>query len=300
MRVLVCGADGFLGNTVASVLERDHEVYFGVRENPDEPQKRVLIDLGNKSNVQSVLSRIRPEVIVNCAGIVDPAGDVSQNVAFTRNILESVEEESVDVKKIILAGSAGEYGVVAPEELPVTEDTPLCATSDYAKSKIDEITFAKEFAAQHSLNVVEARIFNPIGPGMHERFLVSRIIQQIREIKAGTRNRDGLEINRLDAARDYIDVRDVAEAIHALIEHTTRYSEYNIGSGHSMTNKELIDRLLRYSDVGGEVNVIELSAHAEPSVASAADITRVSSDTGWRPNISIDQTIQDIVKEARL
>ena len=72
-----------------------------------------------------------------------------------------------------MSGSAGQYGLVDAEHLPVTEDAPLAATSGYGVSKIEEVEFAKDFAAEHDIDVVEARIFNPVGPGMHERFIVN-------------------------------------------------------------------------------------------------------------------------------
>lgn len=296
MKILVVGSEGFLGRNVAQELERHHEVFRGVRVGADKQSRRVEIDLGSKDSVRAVLRDVRPEVIVNCAGIVDPSADVSQNQLFTKHILESVVEESVKVEKVVLSGSAGEYGLVDSINLPIKEDATLAAASDYGMSKVQEVEFAKEFAKQHSLDVVEARIFNPIGPGMHDKFLITRILKQIREVEVGSRQE--LEINRLDATRDYIDVRDVARAIRALIEVPTRYNEYNIGSGKATTNRELIDRVLRFAGSDHRIAVREISATPEPGVASAADITRISSDTKWRPRMTLDETIQDIVKEA--
>ena len=89
----------------------------------------------------------------------------------------------------------------------------------------------------------------------------------------------------------------MAKAIRTLIEKPTHHQEYNIGSGKATTNKELIERVLRFAGVGHEVELTELSDTPEPSVASAADISRISRDTGWKPSIDISETIKDIVRE---
>jgi GDP-4-dehydro-6-deoxy-D-mannose reductase len=296
MKILVVGSSGFLGRNVVEGLRRDHDVYSGVRTIRSDQDRQVKIDLGNKGSVRAALVEVRPEIVVNCAGIVDPTGDFSQNILFTRNILESIVEESIGVKKIIISGSAGEYGLVDVADLPVAENAPLAAISEYGKSKVQEVEFAREFAKQHALTVTEARVFNPIGPGMHDKFLITRILKQLDEINSGSRQE--LEVNRLDAARDYIDIRDVASAIQALTISPTRYSEYNIGSGKATTNQELINLLFEHISLNNKVRIKELSTTPEPSVASEADITRITSDIGWKPSITMVETIRDIMEEA--
>jgi GDP-4-dehydro-6-deoxy-D-mannose reductase len=231
--------------------------------------------------------------VISCAGIVENSDAAKLNVIFTTNILQSVVDLGLNLHRIITLGSAGEYGIVEPGELPVKETNPLRGTSHYAVSKLEEVKAALRYRDEYGLPVVVARLFNPIGAGMPSRQLIPRIITRLAEIKAGTA--DTLEVNRLDAKRDYVDVRDVATAIHILLEaKDLRYGVYNVGSGRETSNRDLIECILQYSDLSKRPNIIETASESEPIVASCADISRLR-ELGWQPIHTTEEVIRETI-----
>ncbi len=292
MRTLVFGSNGFVGSNVCEVLQGEHEVHTTA---PDVPEidNNHPVDLLDSAAVQKVIETVSPEAIVNCAGIVDPTADVTKNETFTKNILEAIVASGRTVRRTIICGSAGAYGLVPPSDLPVKETQALAADSAYGRSKIDEERFALTYGEAHDLTVVVCRIFNPIGTGMKPRFITSRIIEQIAQIKKG--ERDSIELSRLDAERDYIGIRDVARAIKSLLEATETDSVYNIGSGKSVSNEYLARKIAEYSGITEDVKIVGTADQPEPTVASQADISKIQRDTGWSPADPIDSILKEIV-----
>lgn len=293
MKILLFGASGFIGKAIRKNLSSDHEVIAAVRSlSPADNEETV--DLLDKNNVADVINRIQPDAIINSAGIVDPGADTMQNVEFTRNILEAVLASDVQIKRIIISGSAGEYGRIQDGELPVDELTPLRADAGYGLAKKQEEQTALEFRDK-GLPVVVARIFNPIGVGMAEKFLVSRIKKQIDEYIAG--DRKTLEISRKDSERDYIAVEDIATAVRALIEGNPTHGVYNIGSGVSMSNGELLQLMVSSSKIEDDPEIVETSAEPEPLVASQADIARIQQEFHWEPHYRIADIVEEIMND---
>ncbi len=294
MKILLFGADGFVGRAIYSSLQTKHQVIAVTRDkNKVAKSYGFYADLLKPLTIQKAIETVRPEVIINAAGIVSNTEESNQNPIFTSNILNAALSSELSYKKIIILGSAAEYGVVDADDSPVREDAVLNATSSYGLSKVKETTTALEFRKKYKLPIIIARIFNPFGQGMHQRLLVPQIISQIEEIKKGTRK--SIEISRLDTKRDYINIKDVADAIKTIVEHDAKEVVYNIGSGKSTSNKELIEYMLQNSELTSKPPIIETMSEPEALVASQADITRLKTEFGWVPKYSVEQTVKELM-----
>lgn len=291
MKILLLGSDGFIGRRVAQALS-GHEVYGAGKDLPDS-KNSCNIDLLEEESISRALARVEPEVIINCAGIVDNSEKAMLNLDFTQNLLDAAVASKLKFKQIIISGSAAEYGEVDPRDTPTNENTPLKARAGYGLSKLKETQLALDIGKQYGLPVIIARIFNPIGPGMHPRFLVSGLLRQIQEIKEG--KQASIEVSRLDTSRDYIDIRDVAQAIKALVEGEPKELVYNIGSGRTATNQQLVELILSSSKLATKPKLIETANMPEPLVAIQADITRISNELGWAPTYTLNETIEEII-----
>lgn len=295
MRVLVIGSDGFVGSNVLAAFGAEHEV-FGANRRPKAAKKDVSIDLSSKETIGKALAAVRPDVVINCAGIVDNSAAAEQNPIFTSNLLVAIKESGLDIKKVIISGSAAEYGVVDKSNIPVKETAPLNANNGYGLSKLKETTLALEFGKNSKIQIVIARIFNPIGVGMHERFMIPRIISQVNEFKNG--QREALEVSRLDSKRDYVNIKDVAQAVKAIAEGEAKHSVYNIGSGKSTSNEELVRAIISVSGLPKAPHIKETSETEEPLVAIQADISLIKSDLGWEPMHTFQETVEEIIHDA--
>src|SRR5579871_530738 len=169
MKILLLGASGFIGSHVKSVLSQKHDVLGGT---PKPKSKRDLkVDLLDQKTIMAALEA-QPEVIINCAGVVENTARAKLNVEFTSNLLQAVDESGLKVRRIIISGSAAEYGPVADDKQAVPENAPLNANSVYGLSKLEESQLALRFRAEKNLPITIARIFNPIGIGMHRRLII--------------------------------------------------------------------------------------------------------------------------------
>jgi GDP-4-dehydro-6-deoxy-D-mannose reductase len=295
MKVLVIGSDGFVGNAVKDAMMPNNEVHGTTRRTQDVVGNLHYVDLLKKETIAKVLLSIMPDVIISAAGIVESSDQAALNPLFTANLLEQIVATGLRPERVVITGSAAEYGEVKLSDIPVKETTPTNPTSIYGQSKLQESTDALLYAKEHDIPLVITRIFNPIGVGMHEKFLVPRILQQIKELMKGSRTI--IEVSRLDSRRDYIDVRDVACGIKTIAEADPKERIYNIGSGISTSNGELIDILLQYSRLEYKPSIFETSPNPEALVAIQADITRMSNEFAWAPQYDITQTIKEIVNE---
>jgi NDP-hexose 4-ketoreductase len=294
MKVLVFGSSGFIGKTVCEELSSGHDIYKGDRLG-DGTENSFSVDLLDQDSIVTLLEKLKPEVIINCAGTVENSEKAfSINPIITLNILQSIVLIGLPVKRVITSGSAGEYGIVAKVGA-VPEETPLMGTSPYARSKILESSVAIAFAKAQGLPVVVTRIFNPIGVGMHPRFLLPNLIMQVSEIKRG--NRKQIELSRLDALRDYVNILDIATAIRQIVEKDCPHDTYNIGSGNPITNKDLLEGILRQQGISAsDFTLVETSETKEPNYAVNANISRLVSDFGWSPAYDIHETIKQITE----
>lgn len=296
MRELILGSDGFLGSNVATHLAKTNEVFLGTRRNSNAPNS-VFVDMLNQESILKALEEIKPEVVINCVGVVDNTESANLNVVMTKNVLEAIVASQIKLVRIVLTGSAAEYGIVEPEDLPIKETHALNPVGNYAISKKQEIEEGLEFAKRNNLPVVVARIFNPLGRGMHNKFLTSRIIGQLEEIKKG--DRTTVEVFRLDSDRDYVDIRDVAEAYRVLSEGSGSHEIYNIGSGQQTSNEKIIRGLIKSMRFIDNPEIIQTSDEPEALVACQADISRMKTDFGWAPEYKIEETLDGLVYATR-
>jgi nucleoside-diphosphate-sugar epimerase len=291
VRVLVFGADGFIGRNVCVELEHYHSVFKAINGGIENKQT-VIVDLTKPIDVFNAISKVKPQAIVNCAGIVSAGMDVGLNQVFSKNIIEQAALVG-GVERIIVSGSAGEYGFVGADDNPVNEELALRADSGYGLSKLLEEKTALEAAKKNKINVIILRIFNPIGLNMANRFLLTNLMGQIEEIKSGQRNQ--IELSRLDSKRDYIAVTDIASAFGAILNNKLSYNIYNVGSGVSTTNGELLNMVIESSGLDPKSIIIkETSTSPEPLVANMADTTRISTDTGWAPKVKVADLVREI------
>ena len=293
MKVLVFGSDGFIGRNVCKELEENHEVIGASRE-VSTNKNMVQVDLLDENSVENALNNIRPEVVINCAGVVNSNLETDLNIKFTRNILEKSVQIG-GIGRVIICGSAGEYGRVDPKNIPVNEDVPLNADSGYGLSKINEERLALEYKRKYKIGVVVLRIFNPIGKGMADKFLLMGLMRQVQECQNGERNAIGL--SRLDAMRDYISIADVASAFRAIVEGNPSHDVYNVGTGNSTTNGELLELIIKNSKLEYRPKIFQTSEKPEPLVAGQADITLISDEFGWHPTHKIEDVIREIIND---
>ena len=181
-KVLVIGSDGALGAELVRALKRvnDYEVHLASR-NPQSPLTHKL-DIQERENIDSLIRELVPDLIFNLAASF--SGNLDEvlkiNVRSTISLLEAVKAY-VPKCRVMLMGSAAEYGFILPEENPVSEDHALNPLTAYGLSKSIQSEVAKFFGRQ-GMDVIVCRIFNLEGDNISPHLFIGRLQKEIQEV----------------------------------------------------------------------------------------------------------------------
>ena len=294
---LITGATGFAGGhlldrlTAAGGTVHAFAHAGGQRPAPRAGVLWTVVDLLDGPAVRDAIAAARPSVIYHCAGLAHvqdawnaPARSLRVNVLGTHHLIEACRDLA-PACRVVVTGSAQVYG---PRPEAISEDDPIAPANPYGLSKLaQEMT-----AATSGLPVLLTRPFNHAGPRQSPSYASSGFAQQIALIEAG-RAEPVLRVGNLDARRDITDVRDTVRAYQALADAGTPLRPYNVCSGRAYSMRELLDRLLSCARVRVRVEIdpARLRPSDIPIIIGSHD--RLTHDTGWRPEIPIEQTLSD-------
>jgi len=307
MRVLITGATGYTGRHLAEAALAHGAEVFGVAldGNFAPGVTGYLADLTLPGVADEVVGAVCPDRVYHLAGLVPsstrhvaPEALLSVNVLGTLRVLEAIILHAPAARTLIVS-SAAVYGPVAPERQPITEDFPINPITAYAVSKAMQELLAGQYRAAHGLCVMRARTFNLIGPGEQAGLVGATLAMQVAEIEAG-RRAPAIELRYLFTRRDFTDVRDVAQAYWHILEHGSPEKVYNVCSGQAHSIGELLDTLLSLAGLT-HVQARQREQHLLPGdvALSLGDPSRLQADSGWKPAISIRQSLNDLLDEWR-
>ena len=239
-KVLLTGSTGALGRVVASRLLASPGKFSVFA--PERGEREDSLDLRDCDQIIRAIERAQPDLILHLAATFSNDFDevYAINVAAARHMLESVEASGKTVR-VVLIGSAAEYGVVTADENPICEDHVLRPVSIYGITKAWQTELAYLHAARGN-DVVVARTFNLIGPHLSERLFVGKLHKQISELHRGERIR--IEVGPLSAIRDYLLIEDAVTQLLAIADFGEAGKVYHVASGRPVTMRELLLREL--------------------------------------------------------
>ncbi|WP_198399413.1 NAD-dependent epimerase/dehydratase family protein [Caballeronia calidae] len=288
--VLVMGGNGFLGrHLVRALLARGANVrVFDRGHGGTQPSEGVAYfqgDLATGAGLDRALAGVDVvyhliSTTIPSTSNANPIYDVESNLLGTLRLLETMR--AAGVNKIVFTSSGGTvYG--NPGVVPVREDAPLQPISSYGIVKVAIEQYLRLNCALQQLNAAVLRLANPYGPG-ETRIGVHGVIPTFFAKAVAN---DPIEIwGDGSVIRDYIHVDD---AVAALVQaaNWTGFNLYNVGSG---VGHSLIDILEVVKKVSGIVpNVVFHPSRSFDVKAIYLDIARITSETGWRPTVDLEQ-----------
>ena len=308
MRVLITGITGMAGSHLADYClgRGDVEVVGTIRwrsprENIAGIADRIRLvdaDLRDQAGVRRMLDAIRPDAIFHLAAQSfvpaswqSPADTLTTNVLGQVHLLEAMRDLGMTDVPMQIAGSSEEYGLVHPEETPITEENPLRPLSPYAVSKVTQDMLGWQYHRSFGLRTVRTRAFNHEGPRRGEVFVTSNFAKQIAEIESGRRP-PVLEVGNLEARRDWHDVRDTVVAYWKAAFEGEPGDVYNIGRGEALSIQGMLDLLLSMAKVDVEVRPVPERMRPSDVELLLCDPTKFHARTGWEPTIPLDQTLR--------
>jgi len=309
LRALITGSGGFAGGHLAEYLleQTDWEVagLDLVEGRSAAWRSRMILRVGDiltdLPQLQSFFAEVHPDYVFHLAAQAfvpsswaDPWSTLANNIRGQLNVLLSAIGLA-KMPRVLVIGSAEEYGAVTAAELPIGENTPLRPTSPYAVSKVAQDALGYQYFASHKLPVVRVRPFNHIGPGQSPAFVTSDFAKQIAEAEVGLRE-PVLRVGNLEGRRDFSDVRDIVRGYWLALTLGEPGHVYNLGAERSYSVRQVLDILLSMSRV-------RLSVEQDPKRLRPADIPDLVADcsqfrsrTGWKTTISIEQSLADILE----
>jgi NDP-hexose 4-ketoreductase len=301
MRVLLLGADGFLGGHVAERLLADPAVHLTTLGRRDDSDVRFDLASGSPGALARFFDAVHPGVVINCAGTTrGSARDLTRhNTVAVATICEALRRSSCGARLVHL-GCGAEYGPSQPGSC-TTEDISPRPGGPYGVSKLA----ATELVLGSGLDAIVLRVFSPVGPGTPAASPLGRLAEALRR---AMQNSDGeLKLSGLGVQRDFVDVRDVARAVHAA-SLSAAQGVVNIAAGRAVRLRDAVVNLARTAGFAGTLNELDESA-ALPTTGSApypdgcgvwqqADVRTARDRLGWRPRIALDESLADIWMEA--
>lgn len=311
VRILITGVGGFVGRHLLRHLREANpfaEFHGSVIEDPppliDPALTCHIVDLKDPHAVLHLLEHVQPTHIYHLAAQASPRlsfdmpwETLENNIRSQLNLIQGCLMLRI-APRMLVVSSAEIYGPVRPEDQPLHEDTPLRPANPYGVSKVAQDLIGLQYHLSHHLPILRARPFNHLGPGQREGFVAVDFAIQIARIEAGQQSPE-LIVGNLSAERDFTDVRDVVRAYGLIMERGTPGEAYNIATGVSISIEKLLQVML-------ERSTVDIRVRTDPTRFLPLDIPIIRGDathlynrTGWRPVISFETTIDDVMTDCR-
>lgn len=295
VKALVTGAAGFVGRHLVSHLADMGDEVIGI-------DREHGVDLLDPAGLEQAVRDASPEAVYHLGGWSDvgaswhePLAAFRVNAEGTLNLLAA--SRAAGVERVLIVSSADVYGKVSLRELPLTEDAPFRPVTPYAASKIAADQLGLQAWLGYELATIRVRAFNHLGPGQTNRFVCPALAERIalNEMDGG----EVVPVGNLTPRRDFTDVRDVVRAYRLLVERGEPGEAYNVCSGQDIAISELAERLIAMAD---RPMRLELDAGLQRPVdvpVLRGDFTKLNKATGWQPELSLDDTLRDVLAEWR-
>jgi dTDP-glucose 4,6-dehydratase len=297
MKVLVTGADGFIGSHLTEALVRaGHEVRAFVLYNSfnswgwldrcaDDVRGRFEVFAGDVRDPNGVREAMKGcEAVLHLAALIaipysyhSPDTYVDTNIKGTLNVLQAAREQGL--RRIVHTSTSEVYGTA--RFVPITESHPLQGQSPYSASKIGADQLAYSFYASFGLPVVIARPFNTYGPRQSARAVIPTIITQIAN------GRRKIQLGAVSPTRDFNYVQDTVRGFIAALESDKGLGEVvNFGSNFEISVGDTA--MLIAEAMGAEIEIVTDEARMRPEKSEVerlwADNSKAAELFGWRPS----------------
>jgi len=297
VKILVTGADGFIGSHVVETLVKSgHDVRAFVLYNSfnswgwlDESDKAIRdsIDIfaGDIRDPHGVDKAVEnQEVILNLAALIaipysyhSPDTYIDTNIKGTLNILQAARRHGV--KRVVQTSTSEVYGTA--QYIPIDEAHPLHPQSPYAATKVGADQLALSFHASFDMPVGILRPFNTYGPRQSARAVIPTIISQLA-------NKSKVKLGSLSPTRDFSFVQDTANGFLAAAQSDAIVGQtINLGSGFEISIKETAETIAKLMNTKLELVDDEQRVRPENSEVERlhASIEKAKTLLGWQPEL---------------
>ena len=307
-KVLVTGADGFIGShLVEALLEAGAQVRAFVFYNsfnskgwldtlPQDTLKKIEVVAGDIRDPYMVSEAVKGcDVVFHLAALIAipfsyqaPHSYIETNIGGTLNILQAARAHGT--QKILITSTSEVYGTA--QYVPIDEKHPLQGQSPYSATKIGADHLAESFWRSFDMPVTIVRPFNTYGPRQSARAVIPTIITQllagIREIRLG----------RVDPVRDFNYVKDTAQGFIAIASSdNTLGQEINIATGTGVSVGEVAEAIMHILDIHATILTDDQRLRPEQSEVERliGSNEKIRALTSWKPAHSLEAGLAETI-----
>jgi GDP-4-dehydro-6-deoxy-D-mannose reductase len=301
--VLVTGAAGFAGSHLLELLARDGAEIIAWQRPGTVPLvssagvRWQSVEMLDRTAVHAAVRDAAPAAVYHLAGMPHVGDSWQQtretfagNVLASHHLFDGLRRAGLR-PRVLITSSATVY---APAARALREDDPAAPNNPYGTSKLAQEMVATRAWKDDGIPALIARAFNHVGPRQSPAFVAPSIARQIAEIEAG-RAEPLLRMGNLEPRRDISDVRDTVRAYQALMQAAAPGVPYNVCSGRAVAIRELADRFVASARVPVRIEQDPDRFRPNDTPLILGDMTRLHTDTGWSPQVSLDQTVEDLL-----
>ena len=259
-KILIFGINGFIGSHFLDYIQSkklsENFKFIGADLNINKQEKNdyfqyIKIDLLSADNVKHILFEVKPDYIINLAGVfgnVSYEKMINTNVEISRLLFEGVISHGLKIKNILLIGSAAEYGKA--DNLPLVESTELSPINNYGLSKGYQYYLAKFYCNNYQIPYSIARTFNTYGKGLSVDLSIGSFMKQIENAQNG----DSIIVGNIETKRDFLEIPIVIDYFWKILLSGKPNEIYNVCSGYSVTIRSILEMLIKES--GKELSIV--------------------------------------------
>ena len=292
-KILITGAAGFLGRHLCARYGPTHRV-IGYDVVPTDTGKadEWIISTDDVAFADHV-SRVSPDAVIHGAFVnrKPPQWSNAEYLNYHAVLNESIFESwKIDNFPLLLVSSSSVYG---SSEHQLVEGSPINPVTIYGIAKVQQEMVARYYAQQDSLRLAVVRLFNLVGPGQKLGMLFPDWVKKAADILGGQQS--SFEVVTLETSRDFLDVRDAAQAIFLLTENFAQMdSVYNVGSEQAVSLKEVFAQLQLIAGAKLSMSESQKSAAVGNPKKQFASVERLRKATGWVPQYSWQDSLKAV------
>lgn len=315
-KAFIIGGSGQIGSyIVENFLSKGLEVWVGIRRHSvsetqtsrlnhifnDENLKFVYIDITDQTSITNALNKINPDFVVNCAAQSHvkisfdlPVYTANVDGMGVLNLLESIRQ-CCPTTRLITFSTSEMFGNSVSVGNFQSEDTPMHPVSPYGCAKLMGYSLIRNYRNSYGMFASNIICFNTESPRRGENFVTTKVVKGAIDILNG--KTDKLELGNLEAARDWQNAKDVAEATWLILNHD-KPDDFVIASGVSHTIKDLCEYVFSKLGMSYQDYVISTEKFLRPEELNylKGDSTKARKVLNWNPKYNFEQTIDEMIE----
>lgn len=288
-KVLITGINGFTGIHLEKYLIGQGFDVYGTVITKAKQKNHIQCDITKKEQVANVLSSVVPDYVIHIAAISFVGESNASliydvNVIGTENILQSLVDNGIKPKKVILASSATVYGNQGKEVL----DESMCPqpVNHYGCSKLSMEHMASNYF--NTFDIIVTRPFNYTGVGQESHFLIPKIVDHF---KAGKKE---IELGNIHVAREFNDINYIIDVYHKLLHSDAKSTIVNLSSNNPIKLLDVIESMQKIAEYEIEIKINPAFVRPNEIKSLAGSTAKLTTLIGNIESKEFEDTLKDM------